>query len=71
MNSSSLGLLVFLITCFTRIGLVFGFKLQKIYIGIHSGCNGMYRFSESPSRSYDICRQTALIFMSAEKSNGP
>jgi hypothetical protein len=70
MNSSSLGLLVFLITCFTRIGSVFGFKIQNIYIEIHSGCNEMYGFSESPSRSYNICRQTALIFMSTEKSNG-
>jgi hypothetical protein len=40
MNSSSLGLLVFLITYFMRIGSVFGFKLQKIYIEIHSGCMG-------------------------------
>jgi hypothetical protein len=71
MNSSSLVLLVFLITCFTRIGSVFCFKIQKIYIGIHSGCNEMYRFSESPSRSYDICKQTALIFISTEKSNEP
>jgi hypothetical protein len=71
MNSSSLGLLIFLITCFTRIGLVFCFKIQKMYIGIHSGCNGMYRFLESPNRSYDICRQTALIYMCTEKSNGP
>jgi hypothetical protein len=73
MNLISLGLLVFLITCFTRRELVFGFKLQKIYIGIHSGCNcnGMYRFLKSPNRSYDIYRQTALIFMSTEKSNVP
>jgi hypothetical protein len=68
MNSNSLGLLVFLIAC--CIGLVSGFKIQKMYIGIHSGCNGIYRFSESPSRSYDICRQTALIYMCTEKSNG-
>jgi hypothetical protein len=71
MNSSSLGLLIFLITCFTRIGSVFDFKIQKIYIEIHSGCNWMYGFSESSSRLYDICRQTALIFMSTEKSNEP